>query len=234
MTFVLHCCRRRCRRRMFRPRRRAILPHHLWHTHATYYHPPPARAPLPPHHHRPLPLRPPHLLLSSIPFLFLHAPSPFSSLRLLLNGGCGSLLGQMLLHIPDRVNSPGDCFWMGWWGYAKREQFVKLATESHQPSGLGWSRVGCLFSTPLLSTLLVSTLWGGVYPSPYPLPRGRDPWFHAVLGPLVATFWLSCCHSFFHRFFDAIFDASWLDFPSQLASQNPPKSIKNRCQDAFP
>ena len=33
--------------------------------------------------------------------------------RLLLNGGCGSLLGQMLLHIPDLVNSPGDCFWMG-------------------------------------------------------------------------------------------------------------------------
>ena len=47
--------------------------------------------------------------------------------RLLLNGGCGSLLGQMLLHIPDRVNSPGDCFWMGWWGYAKREEL-----NSHQ------------------------------------------------------------------------------------------------------
>ena len=27
---------------------------------------------------------------------------------------------------------------------------------------------------------------------------------------------------------------SWLDFPSQLTSKNPPKSIKNRCQDAFP
>ena len=35
--------------------------------------------------------------------------------------------------------------------------------KSHQPSGLGWFRVRCLFSTPLLSTLLVSTLWGGVY-----------------------------------------------------------------------
>ena len=27
---------------------------------------------------------------------------------------------------------------------------------------------------------------------------------------------------------------SWLHFPPQLASKNPPKSTKNRCQDAFP
>lgn len=39
---------------------------------------------------------------------------------------------------------------------------------------------------------------------------------------------------FFHRFFDAFFDRSWLDFCSQLGSQNPSKSEKNRCQDAFP
>ena len=38
---------------------------------------------------------------------------------------------------------------------------------------------------------------------------------------------------FFTVFFDAIFDASWFDFPSQLASEHPPKSIKNRCQDAL-
>ena len=30
-----------------------------------------------------------------------------------------------------------------------------------------------------------------------------------------------------------LFFASWVDFPPQLATQNPPKSIKNRCQDAF-
>ena len=46
------------------------------------------------------------------------------------------------------------------------------------------------------------------------------------MGPLVATFWPSCCPSFFHRFFDAILDASWLDFPSQLASQNPQNPSK--------
>ena len=126
MILVLDYCRRRrrCprRRRMFRPLRPALIPHRLCHIRFTNY-PPPVRAPLPPPHHHPLPLRPPHLLLSSIPIRFLHAPSLFSSLRLLLNGGCGSLLSQMLLHIPDRVNSPGDCVWMGWWGYAKREEF---------------------------------------------------------------------------------------------------------------
>ena len=39
---------------------------------------------------------------------------------------------------------------------------------------------------------------------------------------------------FFASFFDAFLHRSWLDFASQLASQNPPKSMKNRCQDAFP
>ena len=43
----------------------------------------------------------------------------------------------------------------------------------------------------------------------------------------------SCWPSSFHRFFDAIFNPSWLDFASQLGSPNPPKSMKNRCQDAF-
>ena len=42
--------------------------------------------------------------------------------------------------------------------------------KSHKPSGLGWFRVGCRFSTPLLSTLRISTLWRGVYPSPHPVP----------------------------------------------------------------
>ena len=38
----------------------------------------------------------------------------------------------------------------------------------------------------------------------------------------------------FHWFFDAIFDRPWLDFPSQLVSQNRSNSLKNKCQDAFP
>ena len=37
-----------------------------------------------------------------------------------------------------------------------------------------------------------------------------------------------------HHIFNALFLRSELDFPSQLGSQNPPKSKKNRCQDAFP
>ena len=51
------------------------------------------------------------------------------------------------------------------------------AAYRHQPSGLGWSRVGCLLSTVLLSTILVSTLWGKSLT--LPLPRPQDP------GPLV-------------------------------------------------
>ena len=77
---------------------------------------------------------------------------------------------------------------------------------------------------------------GGVPPTnkDVSLPRGLDPSGHEGLGFRIATFWPSCCPSFFHRFFDAIFDRFWLDFASQLGSQNPPKSMKNRCQDAFP
>ena len=36
--------------------------------------------------------------------------------------GCSSFLNCILVHIPHKGNSPGDCFWMGWWGYAKREE----------------------------------------------------------------------------------------------------------------
>ena len=34
-------------------------------------------------------------------------------------------------------------------------------------------------------------------------------------------------------FFDAIFNRSWLEFAFQLGSQNPSKSMKNPCEDAF-
>ena len=97
--------------------------------------------------------------------------------------------------------------------------------------GLGWD---VCFQRLFFSTLRVSTLWGGVYPSPYPLPGALDPRCRDRLGFLIAIFLPYCCASFFHRFFDAVLERSWLDFASQLGSQNPPKSMKNRCQDAFP
>ena len=37
------------------------------------------------------------------------------------------MLRCMRLRIPDQGNSSGDCFWMGWRGYAKREVFVNGA-----------------------------------------------------------------------------------------------------------
>ena len=101
-------------------------------------------------------------------------------------------------------------------------QNQKNSTSPLCSGGLAWY---ICFQPLFFSTLWVSTLWGGVYPSPYPLPWTPDPLRVGTLELLIATFWPSCCPSFFHRFCDAIFDASWLDFPSQLAS-------KNRCQDA--
>ena len=38
---------------------------------------------------------------------------------------------------------------------------------------------------------------------------------------------------FLHRFFHVIFYRFLIDFASQLGTQNPTKSLKNRCQDAF-
>ena len=66
------------------------------------------------------------------------------------------------------------------------------------------------------------------------LPRGQEPLGPDTLGFFTAPFWPFWQPSFFHRFFDAIFDRSSLDFASQLGSPNPPKSMKHRCQDAFP
>ena len=41
-------------------------------------------------------------------------------------------------------------------------------------------------------------------------------------------------HFFFRRFSDALLDWFFVDFRFQVGSENPPKSNKNRCQDAFP
>ena len=53
------------------------------------------------------------------------------------------------------------------------------------PLGLGGLECGVSFSTLLFSTILVSTLWGEVYLSPYPLSVGRDPPTRDGLGFLV-------------------------------------------------
>ena len=53
------------------------------------------------------------------------------------------------------------------------------------------------------------------------------------MGILIATFLAISLLFFFASFFDAFLGRSWLRFPSQLASQNRPKSKKNRCQDAI-
>ena len=94
------------------------------------------------------------------------------------------------------------------------------------PLGVGGSR-SFFFHLPLLPPR------GGVYPSPYPLPRTQDPGFRAGLEILIATFLAISLLFFFASFFDAFLGRSWLRFPSQLASQNRPKSKKNRCQDAI-
>ena len=65
------------------------------------------------------------------------------------------------------------------------------------------------------------------------LPRTQDPGGRASLEILVATFLAISLLFFFASFFDAFLGRSWLRFPSQLASQNRPKSKKNRCQDAI-
>ena len=66
------------------------------------------------------------------------------------------------------------------------------------------------------------------------LPWTLDPWCRRGSGCHIATFCASWCPSFFYCFFDAVLDRSWLHFASQLGFQNPSKSKKNRCQEAFP
>ena len=99
--------------------------------------------------------------------------------------------------------------------------------KSRQPSGLRW------FSALYWSHPLPLFPRGGVYPSPYPLPRTQDPGGRAGLEILIATFLAISLLFFFASFFDAFLGRSWLRFPSQLASQNRSKSKKNRCQDAI-
>ena len=72
------------------------------------------------------------------------------------------------------------------------------------------------------------SLVGGI-----PYPRTQDPGGRASLEILVATFLAISLLFFFPSFFEAFLGRSWLQFPSQLASQNQSKSKKSRCQDAI-
>ena len=64
------------------------------------------------------------------------------------------------------------------------------------------------------------------------LPWTLDPSVRGASQALFQTFWLSWCAYFFHCFFDAFLDRSWLHFASQLGPQNQQKSDKNGLQEA--
>ena len=92
--------------------------------------------------------------------------------------------------------------------------------------GLEWYLY--LFSSSLCFNPSGFNFLGRSSPLPYPLPWTPDPLPRGTLELLIATCFPSCRPSFFHRFFVVVFERSWLDFASQLGSQNPQKSIKNR------
>ena len=43
---------------------------------------------------------------------------------------CVSLFYYMLIYFPSPNNSPGHRLWMGWWGYAKRQQLLSTPLDS--------------------------------------------------------------------------------------------------------
>ena len=71
--------------------------------------------------------------------------------------------------------------------------------------------------------------WGGL-----PLIVWHPPPAQKVPSSSLSAKVLSCLVFVLSCLVQSCLVLSWLDFPSQLASKNPPKSIKNRCQDAFP
>ena len=76
--------------------------------------------------------------------------------------------------------------------------------------------------------------WGRIASNDsYTKEKSLDPWPRAGLERLTATLLASWRLTFYHRFFDAFLGRFWLRFPSQFASQNRPKSIKNQCQDVI-
>ena len=82
----------------------------------------------------------------------IHPASSFSSslLRSVL------LSPSLLPHFPGHLNSPGRRFRMGWWGYAKRQQF-HCAGGAPSHAALGHGPVCCL-SLPYLVCSLFHVL----------------------------------------------------------------------------
>ena len=79
---------------------------------------------------------------------------------------CGRFLYCMLLHVPDQSNSPGDRFWTGWCGYAKRQEFQTAALD-----------VQLLLTRQLAATIddegIDATLLLCFLEASHPSPRGR-------------------------------------------------------------
>ena len=101
--------------------------------------------------------------------------------------------------------------------------YIYICINPTSPLGLGGLGWGVCFQPLFFQPFWFQPSREGFWTPP---PRAR-------LGFLIATFWQSCCPSFLDHFFDAVVNASWLDFPSQLAPQSRHKSNKNRCQHAF-
>ena len=89
-------------------------------------------------------------------------------------------------------------------------------SKTLQTSIKKWGQLGKVL-TSILDPMLVPT-WLH-FPSQNP-PKSLQK---SILEGII--FW-SIIALIFYRF--------WLDFPSQVGTQNPPKLLKNRCQDTFP
>ena len=81
---------------------------------------------------------------------------------------------------------------------------------------------------------LWAVVWGGLWEL---VIRGSQDPRSRVARPRLPPPWRPPKRIFFSTFFRCIFQSiffrSWLDFAAHLASQSPPKSTKNRCQEAI-
>ena len=105
---------------------------------------------------------------------------------------------SLLLQFPDHLNSPGHRFWMGWWGYAKRQEFTVPRTL---PRGLTFPLPPPPPATAAPTTLKRSSeaVRGAPWPSSgaqrgpqeglHPVPRNL-PCTAYMLGPFEAPFGL--------------------------------------------
>ena len=80
------------------------------------------------------------LLLLFLLFLILFSPLPHpSSLPLLFPPSHGSEIPFFAPALPDHLNAPGRRSWMGWWGYAKRQEFSKIGLRLGKGLGPIWT-----------------------------------------------------------------------------------------------